>query len=260
MTYQIHIIGKFTMRMLFLLSLIISTSAIGQEQQQPTDTTTTGKPVETDVPKSLITLDELQLQLAKAQEATNLSEDEKTKTINLYTQAIQQLEIAKQWETKSAEYQAEREKAPATLQAIQEELAQPLPKATANAPNNASRTEIEASLRQAQNDLEVEKKTLSDWERERDRRTTRRKEIPDLLVAAKLQLQNITDTPLNLEAEQSTAIRSAQKAQRQSKRLALEKETESYNSELSSYDARRDLLQLRISRSARKIRHLEELV
>ncbi len=258
MTSQIHIIGKFTMRLLFLFSLVISASAIGREQQ-PADTTTTGKPTETDVPKSSISIDELQLQLAKVQEATNLSEDEKTKTINLYTQAIQQLEIAKQFETKAAEYQAEREKAPATLQAIKEELAQPLPKATANPPSNATRTEIEASLRQAQNNLEVEKKTLSDWERERDRRTTRRKEIPDLLVAAKLQLQNLTDTTLNLEAEQSTAIRSAQKAQRQSKRLALEKEIDSYNSELSSYDARRDLLQLRISSSARKIHHLEEL-
>ena len=43
------------------------------------------------------------------------------------------------------------------------------------------------------------------------------------------------------------------------RRLAIEREIEAYNSELLSYDARRDLLQARLDRAARRVGYLDKL-
>ena len=54
-------------------------------------------------------------------------------------------------------------------------------------------------------------------------------------------------------------VRLALQALSQARRLAVEREIEAYNSELLSYDARRDLLQVRLDRSARRVAHFEKL-
>jgi potassium efflux system protein len=243
--------------------LLLPRAAVGQQPQESstaeaqTQPTTATQPA---VPQPSLSVSELQLQLKQAQDAADLTDDLKSRVAGLYTQAIQQLEIAEQWVAKAAEYETERQKAPETLGAIQAELATPLGEPTPDAPAEATRADLEQRLRQVQSDLEAEKKTLADWERERDRRTTRRKEIPDLLTAAKTRLQTLTEAPTTPEAEQPAVVRLAQQALSQTRRLAVEREIQAYNSELLSYDARRDLLQARLDRSARRVGHFERLL
>ena len=162
------------------------------------------------VPQPTLSAAELQLQLKQVQDATDLTEDVKSKAGGCYAQALQQLEIAEQWAAKAAEHDAERQKAPETLKAIQAELATPLSEPVPEVPADATRVELDQRQRQVQSDLEAEKKALADWERERDRRTARRKEIPDLLTAAKARLQALTDTPAAPESDQPAALRLAQ--------------------------------------------------
>ncbi|MBN2446025.1 MAG: mechanosensitive ion channel [Phycisphaerae bacterium] len=245
-------------------ALLLPVTALAQ-QQQPNSTTTEGQtqPTETEqpaAPQPSVSTADVELQMKQVQDATDLSDDVKAKAVSFYTQALQQLEVANRWSSKSTEYEVERQKAPETLKAIQTELATPLGEPTPDVPQDATRADLEQRMRQVQSDLEAERKTLADWERERDRRTARRKEIPDLLTAAKSRLQAMTETPVATEGDQPPALRLAQQVFNQTRRLAVEREIEAYNSELLSYDARRDLLQARLDRSTRRVSYNEKLL
>ena len=211
-------------------------------------------------PQPALTVSDVQLQLKQVQEATDIADDAKSKAVAFYTQAIQQLEIADQWASKAAEYDAERQMAPETLRAIQAELTEPLAEPTPDALADSSRADLEQRTRLVQSDLDAARKTLADWERERDRRTSRRKELPELLTTAKARLQTLGDTPATPEAELSGAARRAQQALGDARRVAIEREIEAYNSEVLSYDARRELLQARLDRASRRVGHLEKLL
>jgi potassium efflux system protein len=262
MRFPLYARGVVRISLLGALAILLSSAGFGQEvpatpageaQTQPAETT---PPV---VPQPTLSVVELQLLLKQAQDASDLTEEARAKAVNSYTQAIQQLEVAEQWAAKAAEFEAERRKAPETLQAIQAELATPPDEPTPEALADASRADLEQQLRQAQSDLEAERKTLADWERERDRRTARRREVPDLLTAARARLQALTEAPAAPEAEQPAAVRLAQQALNQARRLAIEREIEAHNGELLSYDGRRDLLQARLDRAARRVAYAEKL-
>ncbi|MBU0638944.1 MAG: mechanosensitive ion channel [Planctomycetes bacterium] len=263
MGFQMHTDRKLWLRLLFALVLLLPSAAAGQQPQESATGEAQTQPAavtQPAVPQPSLSASELQSQLKQVQEAADLAEETKSKAVGLYTQAIQQLEIAEQWAAKAIEYEADRQKAPETLSAIQAELTTPLGEPTPDVPAEATRADLEQRLRQVQSDLEAEKKIFADWERERDRRTARRKEIPELLTAAKSRQQTLAETPTSPEAEQSAVVRLAQQALNQARRLAVEREIEAYNSELLSYDARRDLLQARLDRSARRIGHFEKLL
>lgn len=232
------------------------------EQGSPTDVTQSQPTITTQptVSQPSLTASELQLQLKQVQDATDLTEDVKSRAIGLYTQAIQQLEIAEQWAVKAAEYDAERQRAPDRIRAFKEELATPPDEPVPDVPAGATRADLEQRLRQVQSDLEAERKTLADWERERDRRRARRRELPELVTAARTRLQTLGERLTAPEAGLAGVARRAQKALDDGTRLAVEREIDAYNNELLSYDARRDLLQAHLDRSARHIGHLEELL
>ncbi len=244
-----------------LVLLLVSVAAAQQPQETTTGEAQTQPTAATQPtgPQASLSVSELQLHLKQVMDAADLTEDIQSKAAGLYTQAIQQLETAEQWAAKALEYETERQKAPETLSAIQAELVTPLGEPTPDVPADATRADLEQRLRQVQSDLEAEKKGLADWERERDRRTTRRKEIPELLTAAKSRLQALVETPAPPEGEQSAVVRLAQQAFNQTRRLAIEREIEAYNGELLSYDARRDLLQARLDRAARRVAQTEKL-
>ena len=239
--------------------------ASGQDSQASSAPTTQTQPVAATQPTpptvSQLTLEELQLRLKQTQDATDLAEDVKTKAVNLYTQALQQLQMAEQCAIKAAEFEAERQKAPQTLQEIQTELATPLGEPAPDAPPDATRADLEQRLKQLQVDLEAEKRVQADWEKERDRRTARRKEIPERLTDAKARLQAPPQAGMvPPDTEQPAAVRLAQQALSEARDLAVKREIQAYESELLSYDARRDLLQARLDRSARRVLYLEKLV
>ena len=215
------------------------------------------KPTQPDSATPSLSLNELQLRLTQVQDAADVPEEAKSKAVELYTKATQQLESAEQWAAKAAAYETERQQAPETLNTIQAELAETLGEPT---PDVAADADLEQGFRQAQSDLEAEKKALADWERERDRRTARRKEIPELLTAAKSRTQTLAETPATPDTENEDTVRSAQRAFNQARRFALEREIEAYGSESLSYDHCRGVLQARLDRSARRIAHLEKLL
>ena len=254
--------GRTSLALVCAAVLLVPWAAMGQQPQEPTTGEAQTQPAtatQPAVPQPSLSASELQLELKHVQDATDITDDVKSKAVGLYTQAIQQLEIAEQWAVKAAEYATGRQRAPETLKAIQAELMTPIGDATPKAPAEASRADLEQRLRQVQSDLEAEKKALADWERERDRRTTRRKEIPELLTSAKARLQALAETPAAPEGEQPAVVRLAQQALGQARRLAIEREIDAYNGELLSYDARRDLLQARLDRASRRVLYFDGL-
>ena len=260
MRHTIQAIPHFIL--VFCATILVGNVASAQQTPASTEASAGTQPsTETQpaVPQPALTTAELQLQLAQIQEAVDIADDVKTKAAGLITQAIQQLEIADQWAGRAAEYEAERQKAPETLSAIQAELATPLGEPIPDAPADATRADLEQRLRQIQSDLEAERKTLAEWERERERRTARRKEIPEALTAAKARLMTLADAPPSPEGDQPVPVRNAQQALNHARRLAVEREIDAYNAELLSYDARRDLLQARLDRASRRVAFLSKL-
>jgi potassium efflux system protein len=222
-------------------------------QSQPTTDT---QPA---APRPALTLGDLQLRLKQVEEAPGLTEETKAQVVSLYKQAIQQLEIAEQWAAKVGQLEAARQEAPANLKAIQEELAVPLGEPVPQIPPDTTRAELEQRLRQVQSDLDAERKSLGEWERESDRRTARRKEIPELVTAVKTRLEKLTEASPSPGPEQAAEVRPAQQALTEARRLAAERELDAYASELLSYDARRELLQVRLDRATRRVAYLEKL-
>ncbi len=232
------------------------TGLAGQDVQMGPDVESNGPPPSS-APQLLLTKPELQLQLEQIKESPNLSDEAKAKVVGVYTQTISQLEVAEQWAAKASDYESDRQQAPERLAAIQAELLKPLPDPGVS--QDASRTDLELRLRQVQIDLENEKKALTDWERERDQRTDRRKEIPELVASAKARLLALTEPTPSADSDQSPMLRLGQRALAQARRLAIEREIEAYNSELLSYDARRELLQARLDRSTLLVNYAEKL-
>lgn len=82
-----------------------------------------------------------------------------------------------------------------------------------------------------------------------------------MLTDAKTRLQALAEAPETpAEAEQPAAVRVAQQALLQTRKLAIEREIQAYEGELLSYDARADLLQVRLDRAARRVAYFDKLV
>lgn len=134
---------KVWLELLCAAALLLPSPAMGQQSEDPTASEAQTQPAtatQPAVPQPSLSVSELQLHLKQVQDATDLAEDTKSKALSLYTQAIQQLEIAEQWAAKAPEYEAERQKAPETLSAIQAELMTPLGDQTGLAVDDLQRT------------------------------------------------------------------------------------------------------------------------
>lgn len=203
-------------------------------------------------------------------EAADLDEETKAQVQDLYQKALEQLRLANEWTAKATEFETAMREAPARLEAIRAELAEPPPppEPLPEIPSDASLpqleqllTQAEAKLTAAQAELAAAQEEAADLDREVRRRANRRLEVPRLVVAAQGRLDQVTqELAAALPSEEPTALRPAHRALLLAKGKATEEELSTHEKEIPSYDARGDLLTARRDQEARSVSIAEELV
>ena len=190
----------------------------------------TTTPMAADIEEKTITA-----QIEGIRAAPNLSDEEKTQLINLYTQALQALkklvaarDEAARFSEMSAAVEQERER-------LDNALASSTDPAI-NVPSNATRAELEKLKADADTTGNGLKQQLDFWENELSRRQTRATEIPIEIAAARAELEKLktqlSEAPATNEKPEATVARQTNLAAQQlflTQRLAaLEAEQQAY--------------------------------
>jgi len=167
---------------------------------------------------------------------------------SIYDQSLEQLAFAAQWADKAKDYRASQAEAPELLRRLTVELSVPAPSASVKSFAGADLGDLEAQLLQAESSLEAASRTLLELRQEKARRADRRMELPNLLTAAREQLEKLSSAA---RAVITTPLDQAQDVLIRSRRQALANEIDAYEQELLTYDVRGDLLEKRLEQAQR---------
>jgi potassium efflux system protein len=159
-------------------------------------------------------------------------------------------ESAAQWEAKAAEYETARLEAPARLQQLEQEIARLEAAAPPPIDQGLPADQIELRVLAAEQELALAQRDVTELSAELDRRSERRRELPDLLAYARARLAALAPTPVTGTDPESQALREQLDAAR---RTVLEREMRALEEELASYDARGQLLDRRIAHARLRV-------
>ena len=152
-----------------------------------------------------------------------------------------------EWNAKAAEYEKARNNAPARLAELDAEIAQLRNRDTATPPSDLSPGRIDALLLSAEQELALAQREASEVQDELDRRAERRRQLPGLLAEARARLEE--PKPEAPVAGDDAALLAARERLAEQSRLASEAELRSHEQELSSYEARGQLLEKLVERA-----------
>ncbi|MFI4894382.1 MAG: mechanosensitive ion channel domain-containing protein [Phycisphaerales bacterium JB058] len=174
------------------------------------------------------------------------------------------LELAKRAEGFAAEtrqYRQAAENARDQLATIEQQLEEQNAQPVEEIPADATLEEIEQLLAEATDELASARQTLTDLQAEESRRLERRAVIPEQTSAARKRLTDLQAEPpvQSLEGESSKSLE-ARRLLRKATELAIQREIESLESELASYDARRELLPAKRDRANQLMDAIESRV
>lgn len=239
----------------------IENTATRPTDTQPTSTQPAATTQSAVAEMQRLTLSDVQLRLRQTQANPELDEGAKAALLSLYSQAIQQLELASQCAAVAAEQDAARAAAPARLQelASESEAQASQPIAPLEFPPEAPLEQIEDALVQAESEMERARIAQRDLITLRDRSLRRRLELPGLLTATRQQLAELAEShDAPGESRDSSDLELARQTLLQARRIALETEVQRYEKELLRYSAQRDLVKRRLELAGRRVVQLEE--
>ncbi len=196
----------------------------------------------------------------QAKQETGLSEATRKQIQTLYTQALEQLDLAVQWQAKVAEYEDLRLKAPDLLRSLTEELSRTGEDSIPPPGPGADLVVLEQRLAEAERVKEAAEAELAELKSEKARRGERRLALPNLLVDARSRLEDLTKKSAEPGAGVTAALAQAQQTLQTAQRQASQLEISAYEEELLSYEARGDLLQARMDVADRRVAAVTEAV
>lgn len=186
--------------------------------------------------------------------------ERKQQVEDLYATAKGLIEQARTLEADAARFEKERAEAPALLESIRQELAQPAAERSAGLSEDPTVDQVQQAVTQAQAELTTAQQQVRDLEIEQNRRTTRRDAIPGELAQARQQLADLAEQPDVAGDGEPVEITNLRRAQRAAQRRLYEAQIRRLDRELASYDARRDLLPTRRDRAVRRVNELQRFV
>jgi len=163
-----------------------------------------------------------------------------------------------EWKSKSLEYQRDWEQAATRVQVIDREIDQLKMREGIVIPSDASASELDARLLEAEQDLSTARREAMALDAEAALRAERRKKIPELLASAK-QKRNALAVESVPTVSPDPAVSKALAVLDGLKREALDSEIEAYQNELASYEARGRLLNKQRDRATLRIAYYEVL-
>ena len=132
------------------------------------------------------TVADIEPRVKRVAEATDLAPDLKAKLLDSYKQAIDQLKAAEDWQHKADAWQVQRQKVPEELKQLKAKLEHPHAELGIDPPADASPSDLEEKLANAEAAFKKATQQLTDSEAEPKRR---RVERPKLLAAAQQRLK-----------------------------------------------------------------------
>lgn len=212
------------------------------------------KPAE---PPAELTVEAVQAMQAKITERTDLDESAKAAILDRLKEALESLGSAEEWTAKAVAFETDRREAPARLDRIRQELAEP-PGPPIQAPSDASLTQLEQLQALAEAELKSAREEAAALDAERKRRTDRRTEILGATVSAKQKLDQINlDLAAAPPADKLPELSVATQMSQKSRKRALQAQLDAFEKEIASYDARGDLLTARRDLAARRVSQAE---
>jgi potassium efflux system protein len=187
-----------------------------------------------------------------AESGAALSEDLRARLAQLEQERAELASRAEAWAARAAEYGRAREQAPVRLRSIEGELAALRTSTAPRLPERASVAELEVSLLGAEQDLVLARREAGEVEAEASHRAERRRQVPELLGAAKQRLQSQGTAPAAPAGEDARLVE-ARWALAEARRAATLREIEAHEQELASYEARGALLAKRLDRAQLRV-------
>ncbi|MBI2825618.1 MAG: mechanosensitive ion channel [Planctomycetia bacterium] len=205
-----------------------------------------------------LSVDKVQERIKRIEESTELDAGLKPKVLDVYKQALDQLNTAEAWKAKAAATQAARARDPEELQKLKRQLeaaASEPAEATLDVPASASLTQLEQNVADAEQKLKAAQQNLAATEAEPKRR---RGELPQLVAAAQQRLKEVTDELATLpEAGDSLDPAEARRAFLSAVKRAVEQELTAYDAERLRVEANADLITARQDAAALSVRQAE---
>jgi potassium efflux system protein len=208
-----------------------------------------------------ITADEVKSSLAQLDQSADIPADVKAKAAELYKQALEELRIANDWSTKTANFKASRQSAPKELEDLKTQLSRPLADVAPQLPPHAALDELKqlaARAETAHTDVQTE---LTDLEAAARRRSDRFEEVRVLDGAAKQRLdfigKQLAELPATLDG--MTPLDQATRALLLAKNAKTLAEHACYEEELPAYEATRELMRAKLDWATRRLNQAEEL-
>jgi potassium efflux system protein len=164
---------------------------------------------------------------------------------------------AAEWEAKAAEYQHALKDAPARRAEVAAEIAAQKKPPALEVDEHTALDQIEVQVLSAEQDLALAQREVTEQSAERDRRSERRRQLPDLLADAKSRLAALGAPPPPLPGEDA-AVTQARRTLHEKSRAATAAEVKAYEQELLSFEARGKLLDQQILRASLRVTHLEQ--
>lgn len=184
--------------------------------------------------------------------------EDREQVLELYRQALAELELARQAARRGSDFDAQAQEAPALLESLRQELAQPPARDEPPMPVDPTLHALEQALTQADADRLSAQRTAEELQKEASRRSQRMTVLADEVAAARSAMAKVEDSlrglgPDGALVEARRTLLLAQLETQSATVRALE-------SERAAYDARRELLPARRDRAQRQLARADQLV
>ncbi|MBW3541348.1 MAG: mechanosensitive ion channel [Planctomycetes bacterium] len=207
-----------------------------------------------------VTTDILQARRKEVEEAKDLDESVRTKALELYKQAAEQLRAAEDFQTRAGVLEKERAVAPERLQALEESLSAPPPELVPPLSGELSTSELDSQLAEARHERAEARKELERLKAEPQRREERRPLVFQELKKARERLEGIQKALAARPAEgEPPELAQANRLLLESQKRAVEAEISWLQQEVPTYDATDALLNLQRKAAEARVQRAEKL-
>ncbi|MFT4543080.1 MAG: potassium efflux system protein [Planctomycetota bacterium] len=199
------------------------------------------------------TVEQVQARLQATKEGSSENQES---LVEAYQQTLAALSRAADARRTSQQFAADAAEAPALLETLTEELANPPAKPDLKSDESLGLKELESRLEQAQAELEASRAKLAELETTAEHRTTRKAALPEEIAAAQ---QNLSSAQEGLAALPAGAENEARRTLLLAQVDEFDATARALQTERDTYEARRELLPLRRDRALRRVTRAEQV-
>lgn len=211
-------------------------------------------------PRTELTVEVLQERLKQIQEDVALDQALRGRVVELYTQAISQLNLAAEHAAHAAEFDRLTQQAPKDLEAVKAELNKGRPDPRPEVPPDATLAQIQQLAARVDDQLTEARRKLDELDERPKQRTERQAQIAQLMIAVnQRQLEIENNMKAAPPAGEPAQLAAARRALLSARNRATRAEADALRKEMAYIDATAELSSLRRDLQVREVARAERL-